>query len=421
MNYQFFIALRYLKAKRRQAAMSIITFIAIAGIALGTGALIVAQALITGFRTDVQQKILSGTAHINLLKSDNGGIENYRSLIEHVKKVDGVNQVSATIYVQALIVRGDQQEPIVLKGIDPQSQSDTNDVFSTIVNGNKQEAVNILNAKTPPPSDSTINIFVGSKLAETLGLRVNDLVTIVTIHSRVTPMGVQPRPRYTECRIAGIFSSGLFEYDSKWAYLPLESAQRLSDYGGEDLAGVIQLKIDDIYSADSMAATLKGIAGSSFATTNWQELNRPLFAALQLQHRMVVVFFSLLIAIAALNIITALTMMVIEKHKDIAILRAQGATPSAIRNIFIMQGGIIGVIGAGLGLILGLIVSWIGNKFHLVSIPPEIYSVSHITLKIQILDCLAISLLAVVICLLATLFPSRTASRVTPVEALRYE
>jgi lipoprotein-releasing system permease protein len=220
-------------------------------------------------------------------------------------------------------------------------------------------------------------------------------------------------------RISGIFTSGYSGYDANWAYITLAALQDLMRDG--DTAGVIQMKVTDIYAVSDVAARVLKIAGPGFTTTNWEKLNEALFTALQLQHRLVIFFFGMLIVIAALNIITTLTMMVIEKQKDIAILRAQGATPPAVRRIFVLQGVIIGVIGAILGLLLGLGLSWAANKYRLVSIPAEIYSVSHITLQVRAFDCLSVMALAVLICLLATLYPSRAAAQVTPVEALRYE
>jgi lipoprotein-releasing system permease protein len=433
LTYELFIALRYLRAKRRQAAVSIITAIAVIGITVGVAALIVAQALITGFRSDVQEKILQGTAHLNLLKEDNSGIEDYRELVARISKVPGVRAASATIYAPTLLTHGDQQEQAVLKGIDPRATQEANEVFSTTVEGDPTLLLGEAPTPTPTPSGAETTeppdtqdapeqmkcMVIGQQLARALGLRLNETVTAISAHSRLTPAGMQVRPHYTRFRVVGIFASGLYQYDANWAYISLPAAQKMS--GNSETVGVIQMKVTDIYAVEEIGARVRQAAGRGFMTTNWQELNRPLFAALQLQHRLVIVFFAFLIAIAALNIITALTMMVIEKHKDIAILRAQGATPRAIRKIFILQGAIIGIVGAGLGLALGLIASWIANTYRLVSISAEFYSVSHITLKIQAVDCLGVTLMAVVICLLATLYPSRTASRLAPVEALRYE
>ncbi len=414
VSYELFIALRYLKARRRQMAVSVITGIAIAGIALGVAALIVAQAMIAGFRSDIQDKILQGTAHLNLLREDNAGIEDYRELIARLRGIPGVTRASATIYAPVLLTVSDRQEQAVIKGIDLDAPGESGELSATIIEGDPS-----LLREPEPVFEQAPGIILGKFLASTLGVGVGDQVTAISATSRLTPAGIQARPVYTRFRIAGIFSSGLHEYDSKWAYSSLGAAQRLTGSAGS--AGVIQMKVSDLEAVDEIAEKVRQAAGKGFMTTTWQELNRPLFAALKLQHRVIITFFALLIAIAALNVITSLTMMVVEKNRDIAILRAQGATPANIRRIFIYQGCIIGAVGSLAGLLLGTALCRAANAWRLISIPAEIYSVSHITLKINPLDCLAIVTLAMIICLLATLYPSRLASSLTPVEALRYE
>ena len=416
MGYEFFIAVRYLRARRRQTAISVITAIAIGGLATGVAALIIAQALVSGFRRDLQDRILQGTAHLNLLHDDNSEIEEYRELIERLRGVAGVRAAAATVYAPVLIGIGDQQEQAVIKGVDLDSPPEASEVFSTIISGDPK---GLAEPEATGSDETPVAGFIpGRELARILGLEIGDRVTVVSAQNRLTPAGVQSRPRYTQLRVIGIFASGLYDYDSKWGYVSLRVAREMIGATG---ASVIQMKVDDLDAVDKIAVRVGEIAGQGFATTTWQELNRPLFAALQLQHRVIVIFFALLIAIAALNIVTALTMMVMEKNRDIAILRAQGATPASIHRIFLFQGAIIGTVGAALGLTLGLVLCQVANSFHLVALPAEISAVSSITLRPGWRDSSWIVLLTIAISLIATLYPSRTASRLPPVEALRYE
>lgn len=422
MPFELFIALRYLRARRQQTAVSVITAIAVAGIAVGVAALIVAQSMIHGFRTDVQEKILAGTDHLNLLKEDNSGIENYRELTEKIRQLPGITEASATIYAPVLLAANGNQEQAVLKGVDTASGA-TSDFSSINIEGSSQLTVPVPETSaSSQEEDENVpveGIIVGQQLAKALGLKLGDHVTTVSAVTRLTPAGMQPRPRYTKFVVKGIFSSGWYQYDSKWAYVTLAATQRLT--GNGDTAGVIRMKVNNVDQVKELSTRILNLAGHGIITTDWQELNRPLFAALQLQHRVIIIFFALLIIIAALNIITTFTMMVIEKQRDIAILRAQGTTPQSIRLIFVLQGLLIGLAGSGLGLFFGVSASAIANHYELISIPAEIYSISHITLKLQTWDCFWISILALTISLLATIYPANSAAKQIPAEVLRHD
>jgi lipoprotein-releasing system permease protein len=415
MSYELFIALRYLRARRRQTAVSVITAIAILGITVGVAALLVAMSLIKGFRTEVQDKILQGTAHLNLLKADGGNIGNYQELVAKVQAVPGVVAAAATGYEPVLLTIGDRSEQAILKGVDLSAPRSANEIFSITSVGDPTQ-LSIPQQETEQP---VAGIIVGKELGQALGLQLNSVVTVVSAATRLTPAGLIPRPRYTEFRVVGFFASGLYEYDSKWAYIALDALQQLNGKGRT--AGVIQMRVADIYNVGEIAARVRAAVGAEYETNTWQDLNRPLFSALQLQQRVVLIFFVLLIAIATLNIITTLTLMVIEKHRDIAILRAQGATAAAIGRIFCLQGTAIGVIGALAGLVLGALLQWLINRYHLISIPSEIYSISAVTLRLRWLDCLGVCLVTILISLLATIYPAYSAARLRPVEVLRHE
>lgn len=428
MPYELFIALRYLRAKRRQTAVSVITGVAIFGITIGVAALLIALALIKGFRTEIQDKILQGTAHLNLLKADGGSIENYRALAAQLGTVSGVLAASATSYEPVLLTIGDRSEQAILKGVDMTAPSSANELFNITVEGDanqlRQPARSLTEQSATQPAAipdeiHPRSIMVGKELARTLGLQINSSLTVVSAAASLTPAGMLPRPRYTNFRVAGFFVSGLYEYDSKWAYIALDALQQLSGKG--DAAGVIQMRVADIYNVNEIGARVQAKAGADYITNNWQELNRPLFAALQLQQRVVIVFFILLIVIAMLNIITTLTLMVVEKHREIAILRAQGATAASIGRIFCFQGTAIGATGTLCGLGLGTGLYQVINSYRLIAVPAEIYSISHVTLQLRLWDCFGVCLITVLVSVLATLYPVYAAAKLQPIEALRYE
>jgi lipoprotein-releasing system permease protein len=411
MKFELFVALRYLKAKRKQAVISVITIISILGVAAGVTALIVALAISTGFREDLQSKLLRGTAHINVLPVQVlQGISNYPELVTKIKKVEGVRSALPAIY-QNVLVSSARQLPMWLKGVDSDSPNFSPHDFFTIKQGNLRDL-----SKRPddPVRD---RIVIGDELAKRLGTYVGDFVTVISEQGALSPFGYVPRR--TTFKVIAVFSSGLYDYDSMWGFTSLSSAQRT--LGSGQLVSVIECRVNDIYQVRAVSARIRQAIGSKFTTLDWQEQNRPIFEALKLEKLVMVITIGLIVFVASLNIITTLIMMVIEKSRDIAVLMSMGATQRNIRKIFIYQGVIIGVVGAFLGNLLGYGICWICDRYQLVRLQPDVYSISYVPFRASLIDGLLVSVAAVLISFLATLYPSKSAARLDPVEALRYE
>jgi lipoprotein-releasing system permease protein len=417
MRFEYFIAWRYLRSRRTHSFVTIITGIAVLAITIGIAALVFALALMHGFRAEIQNKLLQGTAHLNILKANGSEIENYAELAQQIAKTPGVIAAAATTYTPTILGIGERNEQAILKGVDLSASESANEVFTTTIQGDPHRLGILPNAD----SETLTGIILGQELARSLNTKIGDIITANALGTRLTPLGLQPRARTADFQVVGLFASGLYEYDSKWAYVSLAALQSLT--GSGQTAGAIQLKLQDIYAVETIAAqvlqNLKPITHENYATHSWQELNRPLFSALQLQERVVITFFSLLIVIAALNIVSSLTMLVLEKRHDIAILRAQGTSPKAISRIFRWQGLAIGIIGNLGGIPLGLGSVYFANAKRLIALPSEIYSISHIHLVPHSYDFLGIVLFTLVISFCATLYPVYAATKASPVAILR--
>lgn len=413
LPYELFIAIRYLRARRKQVVISVITVIAILSILFGVMSLVIALALMTGVREDAQNKILEGTAHINILRKDNTPIDDYQSLVRKVEALPHVRAAAATTYQQALAQSQTRSAGIILKGVDPSARRDANEVFRTLVEGS---AESLIAADTGSAHEDTI--VLGISLAQDLSVSVGGTVTIISTEGRLTPAGLAPRIR--TLRIAGIFKSGLHEYDSSWGYVSLASLRKL--IGSSNVADVVQVKVDDIYAVKSISSEILRSIGGEYATKDWQELNQPIFAALSIQKGASLVFFLLVIGLGALNIITTLVMMVMEKARDIAILVSMGATRRGIMKIFLWQGLILGLLGTVFGTVLGVMFSWYANRSRLISFSNEdIFYLSYLPFRVLPSDVLLVVLASMSIALLAAWYPAWRASRYDPVEGLRYE
>ncbi|MGA9671831.1 MAG: FtsX-like permease family protein [Terracidiphilus sp.] len=416
MRFELFLAMRYLKAKRRQAVVGVVTAISIAGVAAGVAALIIALAITNGMKRDLQDRLLGSSAHVQLMRIKGDGIKHWQPLLERLRKVSHVTAASPGLYEQVLVARNARDGGALLEGIIPADDQTVSDLLSTATPG----AVTALEPQPNPVSDQNSElppIVLGKDLAETVGASVGDSVMIISPQGEMTPMGIIPK--YVRFRLAGIFHSGFYQYDAQMGFLRLSDAQRL--FAEPDLLSVISFKVDDLDRAPEIAHAIEQAAGPGFMTTNWMEQNRELFRALKEEQVVTFIVITLIVIVAALNILIALTMMVMEKTRDIAVMMSYGVEPGQIRRIFLLQGFLISVIGTVLGLALGYLGAWAGGHYHFIKLSAEVYSIDTLPFAPRPIDALIVSAVSIGISLLATLYPSSAAARVLPAEALRYE
>jgi lipoprotein-releasing system permease protein len=406
MRYELFLAIRNLRSKRGRRLTRVTTLIAVLGIGVGVGALIVALALANGFRDEMRDKILRGTAHINVMRVDGQPITGFRELAERIKQLNGVVGASGTTYDGAVLLGPRTNSYAVLRGLDRDSSTAMAELSKVMVEG----SVDSLFANK---EGDVRGVILGADLASRSDLKVGDVAEIVTANPSTT--SAQPVRRLT--RVTGIFRTGLFEYDSTWIYMPLDLAAVLA--GSIDRVSVISVQVNDIYHVNQISSAIRSSLGDAYTTINWEEANRPLFAALALERRMGMIVIALIIFIAALNIATTLVLVVVERRADIAILGAMGSSARSVMGIFVIEGAIIGACGAVLGVMVGIGATMIGNHFKLVSLPPDVYSISAVPFSVQFIDVLIAASVALLLSLIATIYPALAAARVRPVEMLR--
>ena len=451
MRFELFIASRYLRAKRRQAFIGVITGISVLGVAAGVASLIVALAVNNGFRQDLQARLLGSTADISVLRVESDGIHDWRPLLDKLSKQPHVVAAAPAIYEQVLISRGPRARGAVLKGMLPQYERKVSDLLNSVNLGSAAALDEPARLQgTDPNSNSSTNsnstaadrsvrstqaespddlaavqqrvaamppIILGTDMAAGIGATVGSVVLVVSPQGELTPFGMVPK--YIRFRVAGIFNSGFFDYDSSWAFIRLADAQQL--FGLGDVISVIQFKIDDIYQAAEVAHELEQAAGQGFMTTNWMEQNKPLFRALRLERVVTFITIGLIVLVAALNILISLIMMVMEKTKDIAVLMSLGTKKKQIRRVFIAQGVLIGLIGTAIGLVIGYAISYAGGHYHFISLSAEVYSIDYVPFAPRLTDGIIVALVSIGVSFVATIYPSWSAARILPAEALRYE
>ncbi len=435
MNFELFVATRYLRAKRRQAVISVITVISIIGVTAGVASLVIALAINNGFRKDLQEQLLGSTSHVTLMRVDNEGIRDWRELLDRLEKQPHVLAASPALYEQVLISRGARANGAMLKGIVPDRERRISRLLQDVKIGSAEALEKAQEQANPPQNEgSEANnpsslegarerlrsfppIILGKDMADNLGATVGSVVLVTSPQGELTPFGIVPK--YIRFKVVGILQSGFYDYDSAWGLISLADAQRLFAVG--DIVRAIEFKVDDIYKAGQIGDEIVKAAGKGYESTNWMEMNKPLFRALRLERMVTLITIGLIVLVAALNILISLIMMVMEKTKDIAVLVSMGAKPKQIRRIFMFQGVLIGVVGTVLGLIVGYALSFLAGHYRLISLSAEVYSIDYVPFAPRVTDGFLVAFVAIFISFVATLYPARAAAKVYPAEALRYE
>jgi lipoprotein-releasing system permease protein len=421
MRFELFIAARYLRARRRQSrgsgrgsgVVGLVTAISIVGVAAGVASLIIALAITNGMRRDLQERLVGATSHIDLMHTAGDGIRDWRPLMTRLAAVPHVVAVAPGLYGQVLVSHGARAGGVLIKGIVPADELKIGNLLQSVHQGSAEELAPV----APSTSSTTPPIVIGNELASTLGVTVGDTMLVTSPQGELTPLGLAPR--YQKFRVAGIFASGFYQYDATYAFMRLSDAQRL--FSEPDLISVLSFRIDDLYKAAEVGKAIEQAAGPGFQTTNWMEQNRELFRALKLEQVVTFIVLALIVVVAALNILIALTMMVMEKTRDIAVMMSFGVTAEQVRRIFLLQGLLISGIGTTLGLVLGYAASLAGSHYRFIPLDASVYSISYLPFAPRITDALLVAGVSLGMALVATLYPSSAAASVLPAEALRYE
>ena len=425
LPYEMIIGLRYLRAKRRQRTISLNTFISIAGITLGVAALIGTLGIMTGFKEDLQSKILGTTAHIIVQERGTNDMKHYTDVVQQIEAVPDVIAAAPFIFKQVLITSKSSVQGVILRGIQTEQEVQVTDLQANIKFGDlaglknpsmvPPESGHSLSGQAPSPSANRPGIILGKELSMRLGVFIGDSINVVSPVGAIKSFTMTPKIRpYT---VVGIFESGMFEYDSSLSYISLEEAQKF--FGLGDTVTGIQVKVKDVFLAQTIAQRLEATLGLNFMARDWMQLNRNLFSALKLEKTMMFLLLVLITLVASFNIVGTLTMIVNEKQREIAILKAMGATPRSIMRIFMLNGLVIGLVGTSIGVPLGYSFLWLIQNYW--TFDASVYYISRIPVHILPLDVVLVATCAILISFVATFYPSWQAAKLDPVNALRYE
>ncbi len=411
MPFELRVALRYLLAQRRQLFISVISTISTLGVVVGVMILLIALAIMTGFQGELRSRILGAASHLSIYREGGQPFDDYRRVVEVLETVDGIEGAAPVLYGKALVSSGTGSGLVTLKGIDPVLEKKVTEFGGKMLSGDLED----LSVKTD--EDALPPIVLGDELAIQLGVFAGDTVKVTSPEGHLSPFGMLPRTR--SFRVAGVFRLGLYNFDNSWALLDLPDSQRLLGVGDE--AMYVETKVRDLYRVEETETAAMKALGPDYGSMNWKETNRSLFSAFWLEKMVTTIFISFIVGVAALNIVASQIMIVMNKTRDIAILRSMGASPRSIMSIFMLQGGIIGVAGTAVGAALGVAISWFLDAYRVVSIPEDVYQVAYVPFKLLLSDFTIVVVAAPLICFLATLYPARRAARLVITEALRFE
>ena len=406
--FELFLGIRYLKAKRKQRFISVITIISVLGVMVGVMALVVVLSVMNGFRSDLMSKILGVNSHILVLNLS-GTFGGYEPVAEKVNEMDGVAAVTPFVYTQVMLNNAGRVSGAVLRGVDPKSAARVVSFESMVKEGSL--------SSLDEPEKGVPSMIIGSELAKQLGAATGSLVTVISPEGKLTPLGRTPNTK--RFKVTGIFDSGMYEYDASMVYISLGEAQRFLALG-DNVTG-LEVKVTEVNQSDVIAKKIQKALGYPYWTKDWKLMNRSLFSALKLEKLTMFVILTMIVLVGALNIISTLVMVVMEKTRDVAILRAMGASAKSIMSIFMFQGILVGVIGTIAGLSSGLGICHLLSRYKFISLPADVYYISKLPVQVVLSDVATVAAAAVVISFLATLYPAWYASRLNPVESFRYE